>query len=90
MYGVYTNCTDMCHIYRIVHVCARYINMCDLEINFMFDNQSIIGISNSHYASAALPIWCLQSISTLVHQLTQLASKGRLSSWCHCARDSLC
>ena len=45
------------HIYSIVHICARYINMCDLEINFIFDNQFVIQILNSHYATAAVPIW---------------------------------
>ena len=33
--------------------------------------------------------WCFQSMTTLVHQLAFLASKGRPSFWCHCNTDSL-
>ena len=64
--------------------------MCDLEIDFIFDNQFVIGILNNHYATAAVPIWCFQLMTTLVHQLTWLASKGRPFAQCHSATDSLC
>ena len=34
----YIGYMDMCHIYSVGHIYARYIYMCDLEIDFKFEN----------------------------------------------------
>ena len=79
---VYTGCMDMCHIYSILYIYARYINMCDIEL--IFWQMTCNSILNSHYTPAAVPIWCFCSMTTLVHQLAWLVSKGRPSSQCQC------
>ena len=72
--------TYMCKTHK--HVWSRN--------QFKLENEFEKEILSSHYVSAAVPIWCFQSTTTLVHQLTQLASKDRMSSQCHCAPDFLC
>ena len=50
----------------------------------MYDFKILHGLRtkslNSHYASAAVPTWCFQLTTALVHQLIQLAFIGRPST----------